>query len=137
MDNSLTVFFVQAVIALFSFFVVAPCILNCVSTFAVQNRFAKVMVEEGVITEEKRKLLQPKKMIAGVIISLVVLAALAGIAIKTAPMGYLCGGIALAAGFVKFRKVLEFNSLTAKRFSNTYKHVMDTQKYDKYIDKMF
>lgn len=135
--SSLTAFFVQAVIALFSFFVVAPCVLNCISTFTVQQRFAKVMVEEGVISEQDRKLLQPKKQLAGVIITALVVGALLGVAVKTAPMGILCGGVATAAGLLKYRQITQFNSLTAKRFSNTYKHVMNREKYNRYIDKMF
>ena len=42
------VFFFDVVIALFAFFVVAPCILNAVSLFGVQKRFADMMIKEGV-----------------------------------------------------------------------------------------
>ena len=41
MDNEgLMIFIFQAIIALFAFFVVAPCVLNAVSLFTVQKRFA-------------------------------------------------------------------------------------------------
>ena len=46
MDNEgLMIFIFQAIIALFAFFVVAPCVLNAVSLFTVQKRFAKTMID--------------------------------------------------------------------------------------------
>ena len=75
MDNEgLMIFIFQAIIALFAFFVVAPCVLNAVSLFTVQKRFAKTMIDLGVVKEDVVKKLHPKKEIAGVIISLVVVA---------------------------------------------------------------
>ena len=103
--SDFAVLMVSMVEALFAFFVVAPCILNAVSLFGVQKRFANVMVEEGIVTRDIVKLLHPKKQIAGVVISVVVLGALVATCIKTAPMGYLCGGVALVAGFLKYRKI--------------------------------
>ena len=48
MDNEgLMIFIFQAIIALFAFFVVAPCVLNAVSLFTVQKRFAKTMIDLG------------------------------------------------------------------------------------------
>ena len=67
-ESSISIFIVQAFLALFTFFVAAPCVLNAISTFTVQARLAKAMVEEGVITEADRRMLQPKKQIAGVVI---------------------------------------------------------------------
>ena len=46
------VLLLDAAIALFSFFVVAPCVLNAVSLFGVQKQFARTMIDEGVISEE-------------------------------------------------------------------------------------
>ena len=78
MDNEgLMIFIFQAIIALFAFFVVAPCVLNAVSLFTVQKRFAKTMIDLGVVQADVVHKLHPKKEIAGVIISLVVVAALA------------------------------------------------------------
>ena len=42
----------------------------------MQKRFAKVMVDEGVVKEETVRRLHPKKQVAGVLISLLVLAGL-------------------------------------------------------------
>ena len=76
MDNEgLMIFIFQAIIALFAFFVVAPCVLNAVSLFTVQKRFAKTMIDLGVVQADVVHKLHPKKEIAGVIISLVVVAA--------------------------------------------------------------
>ena len=131
------VLFLDAAIALFSFFVVAPCVLNAVSLFGVQKQFAQTMIAEGVVTEEIVHKLHPKKQIAGVLISVVLLAALAGTCYKNAPAGYFCGGIPLIAGFLKYRNIVQFNSLTVQRFRNTYKNDMDSNKYNKYVDTHF
>ena len=128
---------INLVEAFFAFFVVAPCILNVVSLFGVQKRFANVMVEEGIVTADIVKLLHPKKQIAGVLISVLVLAVLVGTCIKTAPMGFLCGGVALVAGFLKYRNITQYNSLTVKRFRNTYKDHINSAKFNKFVDTHF
>ncbi len=131
------VLMINLVEAFFAFFVVAPCILNVVSLFGVQKRFANVMVEEGIVTADIVKLLHPKKQIAGVLISVLVLAVLVGTCIKTAPMGFLCGGVALVAGFLKYRNITQYNSLTVKRFRNTYKDHINSAKFNKFVDTHF
>ena len=118
--GELTVLLIGVVDALFAFFVVAPMLLNTASLFGVQKQFAKV------------KQLHPKKQIAGVLISLVLFAVLIWTCWKSAPMGYLCGGVALVAGFLKYRKIVQYNSLTVKRFRNSYKDQMDTFEQKRY-----
>ena len=135
--SDFAVLMVSVVEAMFAFFVVAPCILNAVSLFGVQKRFANVMVDEGIVTRDIVKLLHPKKQIAGVLISVVVLGVLVATCIKTAPMGYLCGGVALVAGFLKYRRITQYNSLTVKRFRNTYKDHLDSTKFNKYVNSQF
>ena len=112
------VFLWNAVITLFCFFALAPIVLSAISTFGVQKRFAQTMVDEGVISAEDVKLLLPKKQLAGVIISVVVAAA-------------------VVAGIMKYRKVLQFNSLTVQRFKNTFKDSYNAKKLNAYVDKMF
>ena len=136
-ESSISIFIVQAALALFTFFVAAPCVLNAISTFTVQARLAKALVEEGVITEADRRLLQPKKQIAGVVISVILVGALVAVAARTAPYGFFSCGIAAIAGVLKYRRILEFNSLTVSRFKNTYQSVMNNNKYDQYVKKMF
>lgn len=132
-----SLFLFNAVIALFAFFGAAPIVLNAISLFGVQKRFAQTMIDEGVVTAEDVQQLHPKKQIAGVVISLIALGVLVSFCIKMAPVGYLCGGVALAAGFLKYRQVLQFNSLTVDRFRNTYKDVMDGTKYNRYVSEHF
>ena len=134
-DASLFLFY--AAIALFAFFVVAPMTLNAVSLFTVQKRFAGTMVDEGVVKESDVQAIQPKKQMAGSIISLLVLGLLVNFCIRLAPIGYFCGGVPLLGGFFKYRQVLQFNSLTVERFRNTYRDMMDTAKYNNYVDKLF
>lgn len=131
------IFIFQAIIALFAFFVVAPCVLNAVSLFTVQKRFAKTMIDLGVVKEDVVKKLHPKKEIAGVIISLVVVAAFGYGVWRQAPISYLSGGLPLVVGFLKYRQIVQFNSLTVKRFQNTYRDQMDVKKYNDYVNKTF
>ena len=135
--GDLAILLVGIVDALFAFFVVAPILLNTASLFGVQKRFAQAMVEEGVIDADTVKQMQSKKQIAGVLISLVLFAVLLWTCWKTAPMGYLCGGVALVVGFLKYRKIVQYNSLTVKRFRNTYKDQMNVAKFNKFVDTHF
>ena len=126
-----------AVVALFAFFVTAPCILNAISLFGVQKRFAKAMVEEGIISQEAVDKLHPKKQFAGVLISVLVLGSLLWFCYRLQPWGFAVGIIPLLVGFWKYRKVLEYNSLTVKRFRNSYQNDLDAKKFNKYVDKNF
>ena len=135
--GDLAILLVGIVDALFAFFVVAPILLNTASLFGVQKRFAQAMVEEGIIDADTVKQMQSKKQIAGVLISLVLFAVLLWTCWKSAPMGYLCGGVALVAGFLKYRKIVQYNSLTVKRFRNTYKAQMNVTKFNKFVDTHF
>lgn len=135
--GDLAILLVGIVDALFAFFVMAPILLNTASLFGVQKRFAQAMVEEGVIDADTVKQMQSKKQIAGVLISLVLFAVLLWTCWKSAPMGYLCGGVALVAGFLKYRKIVQYNSLTVKRFRNTYKDQMNVTKFNKFVDTHF
>lgn len=135
--GDLAILLVGIVDALFAFFVVAPILLNTASLFGVQKRFAQAMVEEGVIDAATVKQMHSKKQIAGVLISLVLFAVLLWTCWKSAPMGYLCGGVALVAGFLKYRKIVQYNSLTVKRFRNTYKDQMNVTKFNKFVDTHF
>ena len=135
--SSFAVLLFNAIIALFAFFAVAPCLLSAVSVFGIQKKFSAMMVAEGVVKEEDVKLIQPKKMIAAVVIAGVVLVALGITCYKFRPYGYLSGILPLILGLLKYQKVCEFNSLTVKRFRNDYKLYMNTEKYNKYIEKNF
>lgn len=134
-DMGLMIYYL--VVTLFSFFVVGPCILNTISLFGVQKRFAKAMVEEGVITQEAVDRIHPKKQVAGVVISVVVTAALIYLAYRTAPIGYLCAGIAQIASIMKYYRVTQYNSLTVKRFRNTYENELDAKKFNQFVNKNF
>ena len=134
-DMGLMIYYL--VVALFSFFVVGPCILNTISLFGVQKRFAKAMVEEGVITEADYQKIHPVKRNAGVITASIVTLALIGGCFNKGMMGILCAAIPTLAGFMKYRRVLEYNNITVQRFRNTYRTVMDEKKYNKFVDKNF
>ena len=127
----------DVILALFAFFAVAPILLNMLAQFGVHKRFANIMIEKGIISAEDVKAILPKKQTAGVIISVLVVAATALVCYKTAPYGYLCAGLPLLAGFWKYRKVTQFNSLTVQRFQATFQDRYDTEKLNKYVSDMF
>ena len=68
---------------------------------------------------------------------MIVVAALAYTCVKMLPYGPICALFGLVAGIMKYRKVLQFNSLTVQRFKTTYKDSYDTKKLNAYVDKMF
>lgn len=121
----------------FAFFVVAPMMLQAASLFGVQKQFAKAMVEEGVVTQETVDRIHPKKQIAGVVISLLVLAVLAFTCTKASPWGYICGGVGLVVGLLKYRTIVQYNSDTVKRFKNTYKDEMDVKRFNRFVETHF
>lgn len=127
----------DVLLVLFTFFGVVPVLLNTVSQFTVLKRFAEEMVREGVIEEQKVKDLLPKKQIAGVVISVLMLFVLFSACIKTAPFGWLCVGIPFVLGLFKYRNVIEFNSFTVKRFQNNFKGEYNEKKLKKYIETHF
>jgi len=135
--DSLPVLIFSAAIALFTFFGVAPMVLNAASLFGVQKRFAEAMIQEGVVKESDVRRLYPGKQVAGVIVTLVLIAAVGVAAYKTAPAGYFAVGIPLVAGLLKYRKIVQYNSLTVQRFRNTFQSVMDAKKFNQFVDSHF
>ena len=135
--GDLGLLFFYVIVALFAFFVVAPCVLNAISLFGVQKRFAKTMVEEGIISQEAVNKLHPKKQLASVLISVLVLGILFWFCFRMQSYGLTIGIMPLFLGFWKYRRVLEFNSLTVKRFRNSYQSDLDVKKFNKYVSKHF
>lgn len=120
-----------------AFFVAVPCVLNAISVFGVQKRFSRQMIQLGVLKEADFKALHPKKAAAGVVLSALLLGALVSFSLDNAPFGIYCLLFGLVAGVAKYYKILQLNSLTVKRFRNTYKNVMDTKKFNAYVEKNF
>lgn len=125
-----------AAIAAFSFFVAAPIVLNAVSAFGVQKKFAQDMIALNIIDEKAVKEIEPKKQIAGLIISLVVLAALFFVSFRV-NLGFISMGVGLLFGLLRFRHIVQFNNLTVKRFQNNYAGKYDKEKLKAYINKTF
>ena len=135
MDN-FTVFLIYAAIAAFSFFVAAPITLNAISTFGVQKTFARDMIERGIIKEEYVKELEPRKQIAGIVVSAIVLVALF-VASFNVKLGYISMAVGLVVGLIRYRHIIQFNSLTVKRFQNNYQDKYDKDKLNAYLKKAF
>ena len=43
----------------------------------------------------------------------------------------------MVVGFLKYRNIVQYNSLTVKRFKNTYKEEMDVKKFNKFVETHF
>ena len=129
-------FLVDALLTVFGFFVAAPILLNAISAFGVQKKFAEAMIQEGVIEEKEVRQMQPKKQAAGVIVATIVLAA-AIFSASRVNYGLICLFFGFVMGLLKYRSILQFNSLTVKRFQNTYRDSYNAAKLNKYVDKMF
>ena len=127
----------DVLLVVFTFFGVVPMILNTISQFTVLKRFSEEMVREGVIDEQTVKDMMPKKQLAGSVITALMLFVLFSACIKTAPFGWLCAGIPFVLGLFKYRTIIEFNSLTVKRFQNNFKGEYDERKLKKYIESHF
>ena len=127
----------DVLLVLYTFFGVVPMLLNTVSQFTVLKRFSDEMVREGIIEEKTVKDMMPKKQLAGVIISALMLFVLFSVCLKTAPFGWLCAGIPFVLGLFKYRSIIEFNSLTVKRFQNNFKGEYNVKKLNKYIETHF
>ena len=127
----------QILIALFAFFVVAPCLFNAISLFGVQKKFNQTMVDEGIITAEEIQKIHPKKQVASVIIAVLTLGLLLWFCLHLQGGAIVIAILPLLLGLWKFRKVVSFNSLTARKFYSTYQGRLDEKKFDKYIKKHF
>ena len=66
-----------------------------------------------------------------------VTAALIYLAYRTAPIGYLCAAIAQIASIMKYYKIVQYNSLTVKRFRNSYQGELDAKKFNRFVEKNF
>ena len=51
--------------------------------------------------------------------------------------GAICVFFGFAVGLIRYRRILQFNTLTVKRFQNTYRDSYDAKKLNRYVDKMF
>ena len=134
--DDFSILLIYAAIAAFSFFVAAPILLNAVSTFGIQKKFANEMVAKGIIKETSVKEVLPKKQLAGIIITIIVLAALIFAAFKV-KLGYISMTVGLLAGLLRFRHIIQFNTLTIKRFQNTYQGQYDVSKLNDYVKNTF
>ena len=135
--GDLGILIIGVVDTFFAIFEVAPMKLQAASLFGVQKQFAKAMVQEGVVKQEDVDRIHPKKQIAGVVISLIMLAVLAFTCAKASPWGYICCGVDLVVRHIIKKTNVQYNSETVKRFKNTYKDEMDVAKFNKFVETHF
>ena len=124
-------------ITLFSFFVTAPMVLNAISLFTVHRRFSYLMVNEGIAKEEDIKDIRRGKEIAGVIISAICLSISVFAAIRGRAISWVCILIGLLTGGLKYRKNLQYTSMTVDIFRKTYNGMFDKKKMDDFVQREF
>ena len=91
----------------------------------------------GKVKKRGHRQMEKRKKAPSVVGPVLVLAVLVYTCAKSAPWGYLCGGVAMVVGFLKYRNIVQYNSLTVKRFKNTYKEEMDVKKFNKFVETHF
>lgn len=126
-----------AILVVYTFFGVVPLMLNAISQFTVMKRFSAEMVDRGIIKKETVDALLPKKQVAGVIISALTLFVLLSVCIKSGGDAWFIAGIPFGVALLKYRKILEFNTLTIKRFMRNFQGEYDEKKLKKYVDERF
>ena len=140
MTEQTTKLLFDVVLTLFAFFVSAPMIMNAIGQFTVQKKLMKRMIENGIVPADKvsgAKDLFKSKRIAGITTALVVLAVVVVIAIKNSPWGYICGGVGLILGLIKWRKACQYNSLATKNFKRSYRSFIDKERFEKFEESEF
>jgi len=125
------------ILVLMTLFMFCPVLALTISLFTSQKKFARTMIEKAIVSEEDVKILHPKKQIAGVIITLLLLVVLVSVCVKTGWTSVLCTAIALAVGMVKNRNIIPITSFTVSRFKKTYAGKYDEKKLNKYISETF
>jgi hypothetical protein len=135
--QSVVYFLYYLILAAFAFFGVGPCIMSAISQFGVQKMFGEKMIEQGVIKAEDFYPLQKKKTIAGVVISVLLLGILVYTAIRLGVLGIMAAALPLAVGILKSLKVCQYNSLTVKRFRNSFQNYLNGEKYNKFVKENF
>lgn len=128
---------VYAILALIGFFVMAPVLLNTISLFGVQKKFAATMVDEGIISQEAVDGMQKTKQFGSIITTLIVTAVFVLLMSRQGGVGFLCGLIPFAVGLFKYRAILSLTNITARNFFNTYKNFVDVEKFQNYMKKTF
>ncbi len=128
---------IYAVLALIGFFVMAPVLLNTISLFGSQKRFAATMVEEGIITQKAVDGMQKTKQFGSIITTIIVAVVFVFLMSRQGSVGFLCGLVPFAVGLLKYRAILSLTTITARNFFNTYKNFVDVDKFQHYMKKTF
>lgn len=126
-----------AIITLVAFFVVAPIWMSTIGKFTTQKRFAILMVEEKVITEEQFKKTIKMQQIIGVIFSILLLAIVIFSGIKNGMYAWLCSLAGILIGAYKSRRQVQYTSETVKTFKRLFVDQFDIDKLNEFVEKNF
>lgn len=125
------------IFTLIAFFVAAPIFLSTIGKFTIQKRFAILMVEEKVITEEQYKKTIRTQQIVGCVISLLILTVLITTGCKNGLYAWLCILAGLLVGAFKSRRQVQYTSETVKSFKRLFVDQYDKDKLNAFIEKNF
>lgn len=125
------------IITLVALFIAAPVVMNTIGKFGVQRRFAILMVQEGIITEEVFSKTQKTQQMIGVVLSVLLLAVLIGMGLKNGLYGWLCIIAGLAVGAFRARRTVQYTSATVQSFKRVYVDQFDKEKLNDFVEKNF
>lgn len=128
---------VYGILALIGFFVMAPVLLNTISLFGVQKKFAATMVDEGIISQQAVNGMQKTKQFGSIITTVIVAAVFVFLMSRQGAVGFGCGLVPFVVGLIKYRAILSLTTITARNFFNTYKNFVDVDKFQAYMKKTF
>ena len=125
------------IITLVALFIAGPVIMNTIGKFGVQRRFAILMVQEGVITEETVKKTQKAQQMIGLVLSILLVAILVSMGIRNGLYGWLCIAAGLLVGAFRARRAVQYTSATVQSFKRMYVDQFDKEKLNEFVDKNF
>ncbi len=128
---------VYGLLAAIGFFVVAPVLLNTISLFTVQKKFAATMVQEGIITQKAVDGMEKTKQFGSIITTTIVTVIFVFLMSRQGAVGFGCGLVPFVVGLIKYRAILSLTNVTARNFFNTYKNFVDVEKFQNYMKKTF
>ncbi len=137
LGNSNAIFLLSAIIALVTFFMLAPSLLITIANFGVRKNFTETMVAEGIVPKDVVKMRHPVQQGISLIITVVLIAVLLAGAVKTAPWGYFCILLPLIGGAMRYRHLIQFNSKTVEWFKRQYKDELNAKKFNRYVNEHF
>ena len=119
------------------FFIVCPVLISTIAKFTVQKRFAILMANKGIITNNEYYTIMRQQQMIGIWLSLLVLGGSLLFAQSQGTYGYLSLLAGFLLGLIKSGRLLKYNSLTVRAFLTTFSDVYDMDKMKEFLEETF